>query len=259
MSARRDAEHYLTLFAHVAARPEAELDLGQAALLIAEPEYPDLDVAYYVALLDKVGDEARRRIAGGPGGAPSNPARRLGRLLYEEIGFEGNEREYYDPRNSFLNQVIDRKTGIPVTLAVVYMEVARRAGIDARGIGFPGHFLVQVPDPASGDKTIVDPFTGKVLGDAELRSLLQRATGEKKELSPALLEPIPRRQILMRMLNNLRAIYHQRRDGERLRRTLEQLAVLSPGDDGLRRDLAAVGGRVPPSAGRPPTGQKIVN
>lgn len=256
MTVRRDAESYLALFAHVAARPEAELDLGQAALLIAEPEYPGLDVAYYVGVLDKIGDEARRRVAG----SEQSPARRLGRLLYDEVGFEGNERDYYDPRNSFLNQVIERRKGIPVTLAVVYMEIARRAGIEARGIGFPGHFLVQIPDGQKGeDKAVVDPFTGKVLEHGDLRSLLQRATGEQKEPTASLLEPIAKRQILIRMLNNLRAIYTQRKDGERLRRTVEQLAVLAPDDDGLRRDLAALGGRLPVSASRPATRAKILN
>src|SRR5262249_24837968 len=133
-----DARSYLTLFAHVASRPEPELDLGQAALLIAEPEYPGLDAAYYVAVLAKLGEEVRRRGAD----RLDIPVRRLPRLLDDEAGLEGNERYYYDPRNSFLNQVVDRRKGIPVTLAVVYVEVARRAGIGAAGVGFPGHFLV---------------------------------------------------------------------------------------------------------------------
>ena len=237
MSREGASSSYLAMFAHVASRPEPELDLGHAALLIAEPEYPGLDVAYYVSLLDKLGDEARRRCIDG-----NEVVRRIGRLLYDEVGFEGNETDYYDPRNSFINEVIDRRTGIPVTLAVVYMEIARRAGVAAQGVAFPGHFLVQVP--VKGAAVHVDPFTGKALSTQELRQLLGRATGETKDPDAALLEPVPKRQILIRMLNNLRSIYTSRGDQDRLRRTVEQLSVLAPQDDGLRRDLQALGGTI---------------
>src|SRR5881394_2873843 len=127
----------LTLFAHVVKRPEAELDLAQASLLVAETEYPDLDVARSIEVLDQLGTEARRRI-----GAESELAlKRLLWLLYEELGFRGNSEDYYDPRNSFLNDVLERRIGIPISLAVVLIETGARLGVALEGVGFPGHFL----------------------------------------------------------------------------------------------------------------------
>lgn len=246
------ATSYLHLFAHVALRPEPQLDLGQATLLIAEPEYSGLDVAHYVAMLDRLGEEAKRRVAAGE--AP--PAHCLGELLYEVVGFEGNESDYYDPRNSFLNEVLDRRTGIPVTLAVVYLEVARRAGVTAEGIGFPGHFLVQVSEPDG--PVIVDPFTGALLDRNDLRQLRHRVEGEERDPEPWQLEAVTKRQILVRMLSNLQAIYRSRGDRGRLRRTLEQLSVLAPQDEAVCNALRALGGS-PYVASTPSSGPQHLN
>src|SRR5262249_36418083 len=133
----------LALFAHVVRRSESELDLARAALLIAEPEYPGLDVPHYIQLLDRLGMRARRRLDGVALGPPT--AERLLAFLYGEVGFSGNTNDYYDPRNCFLNEVLDRRTGIPITLALVFVEVAMRAGVLAQGVSFPGHFLVRIP------------------------------------------------------------------------------------------------------------------
>jgi regulator of sirC expression with transglutaminase-like and TPR domain len=194
----------LALFAHVVARPDAELDLAQAALLIAEPEYPGLDVAGYLDKLDGLADQARRVLP-----APSLPG--LARVLHGELGFHGNAADYYDPRNSYLNEVIDRRTGIPITLAVVLMEIARRLGVDAHGVSFPGHFLV-----GDDDDCLIDPFGGRTLDAAELRVLHGRATGSAIDPDPRLLVPATKRQILVRMLHNLRDIWTQRRDARRV-------------------------------------------
>jgi regulator of sirC expression with transglutaminase-like and TPR domain len=234
----------LTLFAHVVKRPEADLDLAQASLLIAEAEYPGLDVAHYIDLLDQLGAEARRRIGESPrSDAESETALRcLLRLLYEERGFRGNSEDYYDPRNSFLNDVLERRVGIPITLAVVVLEVAARAGITARGVSFPGHFLVR----ATGARgpLFVDPFDGGLAGPAELRALHARATGQEKEPDPRLLEPAPKAQVVLRMLNNLRSIYASRGDRDRLRAILERVEVLAPSDD-VRRQIEQLGGGAP--------------
>jgi len=246
------ATSYLHLFAHVALRPDPQLDLGQAALLIAEPEYPGLDVAHYVAMLDHLGEEARRRL--GTGGMKQ--AQCLGELLYQVVGFEGNESDYYNPRNSFLNEVLDRRTGIPVTLAVVYLEVARRAGVVAQGINFPRHFLVQVSEPDGF--VIVDPFTGALLERADLRRLHQRVNREDRDPEPWQLEPMTKRQILMRMLRNLVFIYRSRGDQPRLRRTLEQLSVLAPEDEAVCNELRSLGGS-PYVASTPPSGSQPRN
>jgi regulator of sirC expression with transglutaminase-like and TPR domain len=229
----------LTLFAHVCARPEAELDLAEAALLVAEAEYPGLDVARYGRALDELGRGCKAATANG-----ASEEERVGlavRHLYETAGFHGNQDDYYDPRNSFLNDVIDRKTGIPITLAVVLTEVCRRAGVDARGVSFPAHFLVRA-DTSRGT-ILVDPFAGRALSREELRALYARATGQHRDPPANLLEPATKVQILARILNNLRGVYEQRHDDQRLRAVLERLHVLTPSDD-LRRRIEALGGGV---------------
>ena len=146
----------LTLFAHVCARPEAELDLAEAALLIAEVEHPGLDIPRYLAQLAELGRLAAIDVAQ----SMSDEARieRAVRFVYGHAGFRGNDEDYYDPRNSFLSDVLDRRTGIPISLAVVLLEICRRAGVDARGVSFPGHFLVRCDTPHG--TVFVDPFSG---------------------------------------------------------------------------------------------------
>ena len=236
----------LTLFAHLCARPEAELDLAEAALLLAESEYPGLDVARYMARLDELGRSAQAACARArPAGTASVEEARLDRVVrfvYDDAGFHGNDEDYYDPRNSFLNDVLDRRKGIPITLAVVLTEVCRRAGIEARGVSFPGHFLVRSDTPRGA--VLVDPFTGRPLTRAEVRALYARATGEDREPPPRLLEPATKVQILARMLNNLRSIYEQQGDGARLCAVLERLQVLAP-EEARRQQIARLGGSEP--------------
>jgi regulator of sirC expression with transglutaminase-like and TPR domain len=229
----------LTLFAHVCARADADLDLAEAALLIAEMEYPGLDVAHYGRALDQVGRDCKFATS-----RASSEEERIALAVhhvYGAAGFHGNQDDYYDPRNSFLSDVIDRKTGIPITLAVVLTEVCRRAGVDARGVSFPAHFLVRA-DTARGT-ILVDPFAGRPLGQEELRALYARATGQHADPPARLLEPATKAQILARILNNLRSIYEQRRDEPRLRAVLERLHVLTPSDD-LRHRIEELGGGV---------------
>jgi regulator of sirC expression with transglutaminase-like and TPR domain len=242
MSARLN----LTLFAHLCGRPEAELDLAEAALLIAESEYPGLDVARYVRELDDLGRGARAAVGRAPLPADSEEEEarldRAVRWLYEDAGFHGNDGDYYDPRNSFLSDVIDRRTGIPISLALVLTEVCRRAGVDARGVSFPGHFLVRSDTPRG--TILVDPFSGRLLTREDVRALHARATGDEGDPPPALFEPAPKAQILIRMLNNLRGIYENRADPQRLRGVLERLHVLAP-RDALREQIAELGGSEP--------------
>jgi regulator of sirC expression with transglutaminase-like and TPR domain len=242
----------LTLFAHVAARPEEDLDLAEAALLLGEDEYPDLDIPRYLGQLDRLGEEARRALERAPATPEAVPGsgniERLLRWLYGDLGFHGNEADYYDPRNSYLNEVIDRRTGIPITLAVVLIEVARRAGVEAQGVSFPGHFLVRTP--SRGGVLLVDPFEGRLLGREDVRALHARATGVAREPDAQMLAPAPKRHILVRMLNNLRGIYANRSDTARLRRVIELMQVLAPSDE-LSKQLDQLGGDRPwPSAGR---------
>jgi regulator of sirC expression with transglutaminase-like and TPR domain len=236
----------LALFAHVVKRTEHELDLAQAALLIAEQEYPQLCVADYLERLDVLGAEARRRLEAL---TPPRPDQRgalaaarlecVVRLLFDDEGFAGNREDYYDPRNSFLNDVLDRKKGIPITLAMVLTEVCARAGVEARGVSFPNHFLVRAAGPSG--PVFVDPFEGKVLDGEGLRALYSRATGDPGEPDARMLEPATKCQILIRMLNNLRGVYSSRQDKRRLRGVLERIEVLSPSDE-LRAQIEACGG-----------------
>jgi regulator of sirC expression with transglutaminase-like and TPR domain len=228
--------HDLVLFAHLARKPDSELDLERAALLVAETEYPGLDVASYIAKLDGLGQLARQRLKSlglDPSAAGFVPAEGMNavlRLLYQELGFRGNVSDYYDPRNSFLNDVIDRRTGIPITLAIVLVGVCRRAGVDAVGLSFPGHFLVRT-SRRGGEPMYVDPFDGRALEPAQLQALYESATGDPGEIDERFLEPARRRQIVARMLNNLRAIYEVRGDRDRLQRVLERMAVVSPSEE----------------------------
>jgi regulator of sirC expression with transglutaminase-like and TPR domain len=247
----------LTLFAHVAARPDDELDLGEAALLLAEIDHPDIDLARARALLDELGEGARAAItrveieAGGTVRAGEREELRVDAAvswLYEEAGFHGNHEDYYDPKNSFLDEVLARRTGIPITLAVVLLEVGRRAGLTLAGVSFPGHFLVRAE--SSNGPLFIDPFNGQLLGRAELRALHARATGSESDPPPHLLAPADKRTILARMLHNLRGIYAARADLDHLRPVLERLQILAPSPE-LRAELDRIGGHAPfRSAGR---------
>src|SRR5438445_11102873 len=157
------------------ARPEASVDLAEASLLIAGEEYPGLDPAPYLGRLDELGAHLRRR-AGDAGADALVPE--LNRLLFEEEGFRGNTVDYYDPRNSFLNDVLDRRTGIPISLSTVYMAVGRRAGVPVQGVGLPGHFVVRVT--TAGGEALVDPFhDGAVLTLEDCQERLDRIYGGK--------------------------------------------------------------------------------
>jgi regulator of sirC expression with transglutaminase-like and TPR domain len=237
MEGSMDRRAELTLFAHLAARPDGELDLAEAALLIAEAEYPGLDIPLYRERLRALGVEARRRHAGaGPTVSAVDVARGL---LYRELGFRGNGEDYYDPRNSFLNDVLDRRAGIPITLGLVLVETLRGAGVSAHGVSFPGHFLVRADAPRG--PLWIDPFEGRLLEPTDLRALHARATGVDRDPDPRLLEPATKSQVLIRMLTNLRAIYSARGDRERLRATLERLEVLAPSSE-LSREIERLGG-----------------
>lgn len=221
----------LSLFSHLVGRPEAELDLARAALLIAEPEYPGLDVGQYIEKLDRLGEMAERQIATT---RTRTPIATVVRFLYEDVGFRGNAGDYYDPRNSFLNEVLDRRTGIPITLALVLTEVCDRVGIVAKGVGFPGHFLVRVTDE-DGDFVFLDPFDGTLLDDLRMAALYYRVTGESGPIDARLLEPATKTQMLMRLLGNLRSIYEKHNDRHRLLAVLARMQVLAPSEDVARQ------------------------
>ena len=182
-------------------------ELGPAALTIARIEYPALDVQRYLDRLDEMGARASRRLEGATLSS-SDTIATLNEYLYEEEGFGGNRDQYDDPRNSFLNEVLDRRTGIPITLAVVYLEVARRAGLSITGVNFPGHFLLRAPGGLAGDDLIIDPFHGgALLSEFDCRQLLRNHVGDEAAFDRSLLAPATRHDIVVRMLVNLKRLY----------------------------------------------------
>src|SRR5262245_16559481 len=189
--------------------------------MIARIEYPKLDAGPYLDQLDAFGQEAKRRVAAAPVSLTDVPPRvdpdgyarvmALNDYLFKELRFVGNEVHYEDPRNSFLNEVLDRRTGIPITLALLYIEVARRAGLQVEGINFPGHFLVRCRArrglPYLED-LIIDAFHGgALLSEDACRELLRRHGGDEQTFESELLGRATKPQILARMLLNLKRVY----------------------------------------------------
>jgi len=218
------------------ARPDEGVDLARAALLIAREEYPELDLRLYLDRLDGMARAVRRQLGAGPGAADAIAA--LNGYLFEQEGFHGNEQDYYDPRNSFLNEVLDRRTGIPITLSTVYIEVAQRAGVTAAGVGLPGHFIVKVS--AGGGEVLVDPYHGGMrLSEEHCQERLDRIYGGRLKVDAAMLAPCGRKSILARLLRNLKAIYLKTGEQERALRTLDLLLEVNPrsGEDVRDRGL----------------------
>jgi regulator of sirC expression with transglutaminase-like and TPR domain len=201
------------------------IDLARAALAVAREEYPDLDEGYYLRRFDELASGVH---AGLPSGA--SPERKVGRLnsyLFHELGFNGNRGDYYDPRNSFLNEVLDRRTGIPLTLCIVYMEVGRRCGLRVDGVGFPGHFLCKVQ--VEGGELVVDPFhRGQLLGLDVLKQRLAAAVGDQIKFDARVLRAAEPREILVRMLQNLRSVYQEKGDMPRALSAVDRLLLLAP-------------------------------
>jgi regulator of sirC expression with transglutaminase-like and TPR domain len=206
-------------------RPEDLIDLGRAALTIALPDYPTLDIAACLAQLDELAVAVTQR-----GGAAADVYRLLAALntvLFTERGFRGNRDNYFDPKNSFLNEVLARKTGIPITLSVVYVEVAQRIGLPLDGVGFPGHFLVK--HATGGEEIVIDPFAGgEVRSREDLEGMLRQFYGAKVSWHPDFLKPATKKQILQRMLANLKSIYRKNNDLVKNLTVLDRLILLDP-------------------------------
>ena len=214
-------------FAALLSLPDGAIDLGHASLLIAREEYPDLDVGRYLSRLDDMAEQIARRLKGGEGA--TSLIAHLNRLLFDEMGFRGNREEYDDPRNSFLNDVLDRRVGIPISLSAVYLEVGRRIGCPLAGVSFPGHFLVRSFGRDALPDVFIDPFNrGRLLTEAECRTLLVEAYGGRVPFSPELLKRARTMDILRRMIINLKLIYPQRRDYHMALRVQNLLLCIDP-------------------------------
>ena len=212
-------------FAALVDRPDAEIDLARAALHVAMLEYPRMDVEAEMSALRQLARGASGRMPEG-GGDPLYRVNTLSEYLFDELGFRGDEENYYDPRNSHLNQVLERRLGIPITLSLVYMEVGRLLDTPMLGIGMPGRFLVR---HAEIDDLFVDPFhAGILLSGDECRGIVEDYMPEGFEWHPALLAPASNRQILARVIRNLKAIYMEGDDYVRALEVSEFALALEP-------------------------------
>lgn len=226
-------------FAALVALPDDAIDLGHASLLIAREEYPDLDVGRYLSRLDGMAADITRRMKEGEG--PRSRVAHLNRLLFEELGFHGNREEYFDPRNSFLNDVLDRRIGIPITLSTVYLEVGRRIGCPLAGVAFPGHFLVRLEGVPGSPDIFIDPFNGgRLLTEEDCQALLREMYKGQLEYRPEFLRRARNREILERMINNLKGIYQQRRDFHMALKIQQLLLCIDPDRPDAIRDRGLI-------------------
>lgn len=214
----------LRAFGDLARMPEEALDLGLGALLIAQIEHPGLGPAHELKRLDELAARLGRA-----------DVHALRRFLFEEEGFAGNAGDYYDPRNSCLNDVLDRRLGIPITLSVLAIEVGRRLGITVHGVGLPGHFM------AAANGVLFDPFNGgAAVSRAEAATVVARVLGRPVPLEEGHFTPVPKAQILLRMLANLRSVYVDREEWAKARAVMERLMLLDPDAPGHVRDYGTV-------------------
>jgi regulator of sirC expression with transglutaminase-like and TPR domain len=212
-------------FRQAVEREESSLDLGRAALTLAAADYPDLDIDGYLARIDQLAADARARL-----GSEADVYRTIAVLndvLFRQHGFHGNRESYFDPRNSFLNEVLDRRTGIPISLSVLYMEVAQKVALPLQGVGFPGHFLVKYT--GVNEEIVIDPFNqGEIRSRKHLQTMLHRLYGSKISFDPEFLAAVTKKQILRRMLNNLELIYLRENEHTKGLSIVERLLVLDP-------------------------------
>jgi len=203
------------------------LDLAEAALLIAQHEYPQLDIAVYLHRLDELAETVRARLS--PDAGPESIIATMNSLFFKEQGFSGNDADYYDPRNSFLNEVLDRRLGVPITLSIVYMEVGWRLGLPLEGISFPGHFLVKLP--MESGNLVLDPYAGGVsLTEEDLTQRLYQAYGHEQPDIPLerLLVSAGKKEILARVLRNLKNSYVQTQEFPKALSVIDWLLLIMP-------------------------------
>jgi regulator of sirC expression with transglutaminase-like and TPR domain len=235
----------LEAFGALLARDDAKIDLAHACLLIAQDAYPRLEVERYLGDIERMALRLRGRTPQDLGAEERVAA--LNEFLFQDLGYRGNTDEYYDPRNSYLNDVMDRRMGIPISLSVLYMAVGRRVGLPLEGVSFPGHFLVRLRLRAG--VLVLDPFAaGAPLSEADLRERLQRVI--PPGLTPSIpvselpldqfLEAASNRQILARMLRNLKAIYRETDKPQQLLDVLNRMLMVAPDSSAELRDRGLV-------------------
>jgi len=237
--------HSLEPFAQLLGRDDSRIDLARACLMIAQDAYPGLDLERYLGEIERMAIRLRTRMP--QSNAAEEKVVALNQFLFDDLGYWGNTDDYYDPRNSYLNEVIDRKTGTPISLSILYMELGRRIGLPLEGVSFPGHFLVRLR--VRGGMLMLDPFAGGApQSENELRERLQRVIPEGVARGVAVadlpleqfLEPASNRQILTRVLRNLKGIYREKDKPERMLEVLNRMLVVAPDASSELRDRGYV-------------------
>jgi regulator of sirC expression with transglutaminase-like and TPR domain len=233
-------------FEDLAALPDDAIDVALGAALVARDAHPGLDVGKLLAELDAMAAPLARSGLGRM--TAEEQAGQIGAHVYATLGFRGNEKDYYDPRNSLLSDVVERRLGIPITLAIVYCEIAKRLGVPAHGVGFPGHFLVRLeraPMETEREPLFIDPFyAGRILDEPSLQRMVARALGAEASLRPEHLAVASPRAILVRVLTNLKAVYLQRGDHARAHLALDRIVSLAPNAAGALKERGLVAAKL---------------
>lgn len=220
-------------FSEIADVDENAFPLDRAALVMALEEYPNMDIQEYLRRLDTLA--ARVEVIAGAERSAVNVIESINQVLFVQEGLRGDNEDYYDPRNSYLNEVLDRRLGIPISLSVIYMEVARRIGFAIDGIGFPGHFLVK--HVVKDRDIIIDPFDlGRILTLNECQELLDKTYSGSVTMQASLLQPMEKRSIITRMLYNLKSIYSQKEQYSKALSVIDRILMLNPGTPSDIRD-----------------------
>jgi regulator of sirC expression with transglutaminase-like and TPR domain len=227
-------------FASLIKRREERIDLALAVLLIAKEEYPKLAIEDYVERLDQLAGELRIEVD--LDAPPPKLLEGLAWFMHHEQGFSGNADEYYDARNSYLNEVMDRRLGIPITLSIVYLEVARRAGIKLQPVTFPGHFLLKLAaNDGDSEDLFLDPYnSGRLMTVDDCRAFYNELHGDATPFSETMLAAGTKRQVVTRVLRNLKAIYLRNQELDRALRTIELMTTVTPWDLDQIRDRGLV-------------------
>lgn len=227
------------LFREMVSRPPDQVDLAAAALLIALDEYPGLSVQKYLLEIERIASAVRTRLMSRRDVWPMDAIEAMNCQLFDIERFRGNQDDYYDPRNSFLNEVLDRKTGIPITLSLLYLEIGRRVGVTLYGVGMPGHFIVKVVH--RGVEILVDPFChGEILLEEQCQGKLMQILGQGFKFERSYLDAVNSHQILERMLANLKGIYFDRQDYAKVLDVIEKMLLIRPDSPEHIRDRGSV-------------------
>lgn len=224
-------------FRKIVELPDRMIDLTEAALVIALEEYPSLQLDRYLDQIDEWGEAIRERIEGSPD--IERIVAEINRFLFEQEGFHGEADDYYDPRNAYLNEVLDRHAGLPIALSILYIEISRRVGVEMAGVSLPGRFLVKVTGPWG--ELLIDPFDGgRVLTSLECQLILDRVYGGAVSLNEHHLRATTRHDVLARVLSHIKAIHQARGEADRVMADIDRLLMLDRDDPYELRDRGLV-------------------